>query len=816
MTWLAFRRAPRAKKPDTSAYDAFISYSHALDGRLAPALQSALHRFTKPWYRLRALRVFRDDASLSANPGLWPSIEQALASSRFFILLASPEAARSRWVAQEVAYWCRHKPLRNFLLVLTDGELVWDEAAGDFDWTTATALPPSLKGALHDEPRYIDLRWARNEEHLSLDDPRFRDGVADLSAPLHGRAKDELFGEDVRQHRRTVRLARSAIASLATLVILASTAAFIAVDRGNQARKEARLALSRQLAAEATAAADDQLDRALLLAAQAYATRPTAQTKSGLLQVLLRSPHLVGYLPGTAGATQLAFEPRARLLAVGRKDGDVALWDALTRRKLQGFSPAHRAAVTAVAFSGDGHRLVSGAADGTVSVWNPSTGRRLGSRDVGGRILDVTVDAGGGRAAASSEDTAVVWDTATGERPRVLRSDFGTYLRFVDAETLIVADPMGRIQRWDLGATPPRATERIVGGGQPLESAYSADLRLFSAVTIGQERPYLVDVPSGKFLPDPRGPTVAVDAMDFSGDGRILATAGDGRIVLWDTRTREALPEALAGIPGQPPPVEGQSLALAVSYNGKRVAAAGERGVAVWDLSTHLLLRELRASGAQPLSNMPNVVRGTSSAAFSPDGQLLAWSILPSTSFGTDFGGRAVVWDLTREREVLRFPSLQVVGFSPDGQRVAGASSSEGPFIVADLRTGERKEVRTLPWKAVQQGASGPPNGRLWSVTSTSGLGASAAFDGTVTLWDVERRQALGTVRVPGAFDYSYLTFDPKGRRLAVATVGGALSFVEVTPDAWRARACTLAARDFTVEERRLHLSGQEVPRACP
>lgn len=49
MTWLAFGRTPRAKKPGTSAYDAFISYSHALDGRLAPALQSALHRFTKPW-----------------------------------------------------------------------------------------------------------------------------------------------------------------------------------------------------------------------------------------------------------------------------------------------------------------------------------------------------------------------------------------------------------------------------------------------------------------------------------------------------------------------------------------------------------------------------------------------------------------------------------------------------------------------------------------------------------------------------------------------------------------------------------------------
>ena len=61
-------------------YKAFISYSHAADDRLAPALQSALHSFAKPWYRLRAIRVFRDKTSLSVNPALWPSIERRYAN----------------------------------------------------------------------------------------------------------------------------------------------------------------------------------------------------------------------------------------------------------------------------------------------------------------------------------------------------------------------------------------------------------------------------------------------------------------------------------------------------------------------------------------------------------------------------------------------------------------------------------------------------------------------------------------------------------------------------------------------------------------
>ena len=72
-------------------YDAFVSYSHAKDKPIAAALQSVVQTLGKPWYKRRALRVFRDDTSLSATPHLWPTIETALNESRFLILLASAE-----------------------------------------------------------------------------------------------------------------------------------------------------------------------------------------------------------------------------------------------------------------------------------------------------------------------------------------------------------------------------------------------------------------------------------------------------------------------------------------------------------------------------------------------------------------------------------------------------------------------------------------------------------------------------------------------------------------------------------------------------
>ncbi|TMJ02919.1 MAG: TIR domain-containing protein [Alphaproteobacteria bacterium] len=94
-----------------AAYDAFVSYSHAKDKPVAAALQSVIQKLGKPWYRRRALRLFRDDTSLSATPGLWPTIEQALGNSRYLILLTSPQAAASPWVNKEVAWWtCGLRP----------------------------------------------------------------------------------------------------------------------------------------------------------------------------------------------------------------------------------------------------------------------------------------------------------------------------------------------------------------------------------------------------------------------------------------------------------------------------------------------------------------------------------------------------------------------------------------------------------------------------------------------------------------------------------------------------------------------------------
>ncbi len=226
-------------------YDGFISYSHAADDQLAPALQSGLQRLARPWWRMRALNVFRDATGLSVNPHLWASIESALDDTEWFVLLASPGAAASEWVTREVAHWLATKPANRILPVVTDGVWEWDPARGDFT-AESTAVPSVLRGVYRDEPRHLDLRWAHDEQHLDLRHSRFRDAVADLAAPMHGVSKDELEGEDVRRHRRAMVLARAAVVTLATLFALSGVATAMAVRNARSADRALRVARSEQ------------------------------------------------------------------------------------------------------------------------------------------------------------------------------------------------------------------------------------------------------------------------------------------------------------------------------------------------------------------------------------------------------------------------------------------------------------------------------------------------------------------------------------------------------------------------------------------
>ncbi len=139
-------------------HDAFISYSHAADASLAAALEAGLEKLAKPALKLRAMEVFRDQTSLSANPGLWSGIVNHLNDSRWFLLFASRESAASFWCEKEILWWLENRGSKQILIVLTSGDILWDRASDDFNWATTTALSPALKKRFSEEPLFVDLR----------------------------------------------------------------------------------------------------------------------------------------------------------------------------------------------------------------------------------------------------------------------------------------------------------------------------------------------------------------------------------------------------------------------------------------------------------------------------------------------------------------------------------------------------------------------------------------------------------------------------------------------------------------------------------
>src|SRR6185369_10397918 len=117
--------------------------------------------------------------------------------------MSSPEAAESKWGQAEINEWLklRKASLDNFNIVLTEGEIVWDDETNDFDWEKTTALPKTLQAKFSSEPLYLDFRWAKNSEHLSIRNPRFLNSIGKLASAIRHEPLDSIVGEDVKQHR---------------------------------------------------------------------------------------------------------------------------------------------------------------------------------------------------------------------------------------------------------------------------------------------------------------------------------------------------------------------------------------------------------------------------------------------------------------------------------------------------------------------------------------------------------------------------------------------------------------------------------------
>ena len=614
-----------------------MSYSHAADSKLAPTLQSALQRLGKAWYRRPSIHVFRDETSLSANPGLWSGIEAALQLCDYFLLMCSPEAAASPWVQKEVEWWSSNRPMNRMLLVITEGNVAWDSAACDFDWAHTDCVPRLLSRHFSEEPYYIDLRWARNQDALSLRNVRFRTAALTLAATLHGVPMEELESEDLRQQRRFRTVAIATAAVVLTLTVVAWLSYRNSRIAGLQARSSSRLADSRRMAAKAASivAEHGDLHQAILIGALAWRLAPTDEAGSVLTDLSRTSTDVARILGqhATESVEAKAFTVAADgspLLVTEESSGTLMFW-RIPGGELAG-SPLATGHTSSqhLSFSSDGSKMLSTEGSsrnaGSITLWDLRS-RTSKSMPVSASAKSLGSDVSPGRAGLSpsgryvatfqntavlrgnryvTESSVAVWDTMTGSvavTPVALPNSIFA-LSFADEDSLVLL------------VAPPTEHEFLPGGRYigPLLAVWR---RSTNQVTMGPRTEEATRIsPQNSVL--------------FSGDGSRMALFGfqEDPITVYQRDRSNALQPV--SIPGYAAMDKGETNDdVSLSAAGQRLAAGWNERTYIWDLEHSSLLKTLE---------------GVRYGTLSRDGRWFAGR-------QRMIGSHITVWDLNRSGE---------------------------------------------------------------------------------------------------------------------------------------------------------------------
>lgn len=212
-------------------YWAFISYS-SRDGLTAEWFHRRLENYVVP-RKFRKKRVsngrtldrylrpvFRDRAELSGSSNLGPAITEALTRSDYLIVLCSPNAARSKWVEQEILTFQDQGKADKILALIIEGEP--NSSSQDQE-----CFPPALR--YPNEPLAGDLR-------------KSGDGKTRGFLKIYATLIEEKFPELYQRHERAFRRRIAILLTGAGIVIVALSALTIfAFAKEREAEESAQL-----------------------------------------------------------------------------------------------------------------------------------------------------------------------------------------------------------------------------------------------------------------------------------------------------------------------------------------------------------------------------------------------------------------------------------------------------------------------------------------------------------------------------------------------------------------------------------------------
>ncbi|QDU92681.1 SHD1 domain-containing protein [Lignipirellula cremea] len=244
--------------------------------------------------------------------------------------------------------------------------------------------------------------------------------------------------------------------------------------------------------------------------------------------------------------TSVAFSPNGALLAAGKMDSRLMLFDIdknkllITLEKLDQLGQVKR-----LAFTPDGKKLLAGGSSGRILVWEASSRGelKLVSQFVGhsGKINSITISADSKYALSGSEDKSLrYWELDSGREVHAfeefragVKASFltpnGRQALGSDGDALILFDLQRgvSIQQMKLGSSTPQDVE-ISPNGQHVVLSDSYTVRMFN-IGNGVEAGVMENEQTIQW------------AVGISPDSRFIASCGNAMVSIWSVKTGKRL-----------------------------------------------------------------------------------------------------------------------------------------------------------------------------------------------------------------------------------------------------------------------------------